>query len=136
MATSVISSPRTPASTNSNWLVLYFYLRALANPSQLADVCKGLQYLHEQDIVHSDLKGVRVSPFFSCRGRVESVCFRITCLLVTTTGPSCLISAWRVSTALVGTTSRPTRVTQEGPLLTWPQSSFTVHTRKVNIGYP
>ena len=37
---------------------------SLANPRQLVDVCSGLQYLHEQDIIHGDLKGVRNLYFF------------------------------------------------------------------------
>ena len=34
----------------------------LANSTQLVDVCRGLQYMHAQDIVHGDLKGVCHCP--------------------------------------------------------------------------
>ena len=30
-------------------------------PTQLRDVASGLHYLHERDIIHGDLKGVRLT---------------------------------------------------------------------------
>jgi len=35
------------------------------------DVCGSIQYLHEQDIVHGDIKGVGISNFFSLPKHVQ-----------------------------------------------------------------
>ena len=40
-------------------------IATLANSPQLVDVCIGLQYMHAQDIVHGDLKGVCHCPLLS-----------------------------------------------------------------------
>ena len=77
-----------------------------------------------------------VSPFLSYRRCVQSIRFRITCLLMSTTGPACRTSVWRVSTAPVSSVSHPTRVTQEESPLTWLRNSSIVRTRAVNQRYP
>lgn len=53
--------PHRPIQTG--WLSLP-EIWALSDSPQLVDICIALQYLHAQDIVHGDLKGVRVFLFF------------------------------------------------------------------------
>ena len=51
--------------TDFNLWVSFLMYSAHAHPHcQLADIADGLQYLHSRDVVHGDLKGVRVHPKF------------------------------------------------------------------------
>ena len=46
------------------WVSFLMY-SAHAHPHyQLADIADGLRYLHSRNVVHGDLKGVRIHPKF------------------------------------------------------------------------